>query len=214
MSATHVAMFKERFAAAVMAGEKRQTLRPVGKRKYAAGDYVLLSKWSGEPRRSKQVRLGEGRLVQVATVVLERGGVTVGKAKLPPEAAETFAKADGFGSLAEMEKYFREEFGRPLPWAGQLLVWDPAARRPSAAPAKKPKPAPRKAPVRKVFGRLKRAVNYGTEEKPELKLTWFEMRQDGLHVRVLGARKRKEVFWPLSKLANGAKSGQMQLFVP
>jgi len=82
---------------------------------------------------------------------------------------------------------------------------------------------PRKRPVRRVFGRMLRAVPVSDEVRdPEtgevskpaaLKSFWFELKQDGLHVRRFRARRRSEIVWPLRKLANGTwAGGQMQMF--
>ncbi len=86
-----------------------------------------------------------------------------------------------------------------------------------------PPKQPRKAPVRHVRGRMLRAIEVkpgisdgdgGWLKEPVLKSFWFELRQDGLHVRRFRQSKKRARVWPFQHLANGAGSreGQMEMF--
>jgi hypothetical protein len=70
-----------------------------------------------------------------------------------------------------------------------------------------------KKPVRRLFSTVVKAMDYAPtgESEPVLKLTRFTFQRDGLHVRVVGARRKSERTVPLEKLVNMAKE-QPELF--
>ena len=66
-------------------------------------------------------------------------------------------------------------------------------------------------PVRRVFGRIRKAVNIGTAAEPVLKRVQFELTATGLVVRPVGGRKARAKTWPFEVLANVVKT-QIDLF--
>ena len=58
--------FQERFKKIVEAGKKRQTIRPASlfREKLKVGDLVYLRSWIGAAYRSKQEKLGTGRVTE------------------------------------------------------------------------------------------------------------------------------------------------------
>jgi hypothetical protein len=102
--------FKARFAAAVQAGRKRQTIRPRRKRPIQAGDQLYL--YTG--MRTKACRkLLEAPCQSVVRVELDRDEVRLGGYPLPAAAWEAFAQADGFASFEEMIAWFDQQYGLP-----------------------------------------------------------------------------------------------------
>jgi hypothetical protein len=114
-----VRMFKPRFAPLVETGAKLQTIRPVPVRRPQPGDIISLRAWEGAPYRSKQRVLREAKVTAVLDVLLTESGIILGL--LPLEAADGFAKADGFDSWSDMRDWFNETHG--LPFAGILICW-------------------------------------------------------------------------------------------
>lgn len=115
-----VRMFKPQFAAAVKAGTKRQTVRPVPKRMPAAGDWISLRTWSGAPYRSRQMVLGESVIERVARCSIDVAGLVTIDGE---PAADGFALADGFRSHRELVEWFRAQHG--LPFEGVVIFWLP-----------------------------------------------------------------------------------------
>ena len=116
-----VRMFKPRFAPLVEAGMKLQTVRPTPKRRPAAGDTISLRCWTDKPYRSKQRILREAEISEVMDVAIYADSLHVGYRRLSAEQRDAFAKADGFGSFAELVEWFRETHG--LPFEGILIAW-------------------------------------------------------------------------------------------
>lgn len=127
-----VRMFKPQFAPLVKRGKKRNTIRPLPKRKRdqpKIGDLESWRMWRGKPYRSKQVKLATVRLVDVVRTTIRRDGVMlkVGKHKLMMaeftelgrQMLEAFARADGFRSWSRMKAWFEHEHG--LPFTGNSI---------------------------------------------------------------------------------------------
>lgn len=122
-----VRMFKPRFAALVKSGAKLQTIRPTPKRMPRPGDILDARQWSGKPYRSKQIKLGEFIIANVAKVELRTYAVmmefktfTAAHAANTP-SADAFARADGFTHWGDMLAWFEREHG--LPFDGILILW-------------------------------------------------------------------------------------------
>jgi hypothetical protein len=110
--------FKRQFAERVLRGAKRTTVRPgvrfkVGDRFY--GYYGM---------RTKQVlKLVEGKVIAADVIEVVRGAVTVAGRMLTLGEAHALAVGDGFSGLVEFCAFFAKQYG--LPFAGQLVQWDP-----------------------------------------------------------------------------------------
>jgi len=131
-----VRMFKPRFAAAVEAGTKRQTVRPMPKRMPRRGDTISLRCWIGAPYRSKQRVLREAKIERVAEIVIAADEVLPIKIRPMQDdrderrylnlsyspTPDDFARADGFADWTEMREWFAREHG--LPFAGIVIFWD------------------------------------------------------------------------------------------
>jgi hypothetical protein len=126
---SHVFLFQERFAQAVIDGKKLQTIRLFRKRMPAAGDLIDLRKWSGLPYRSQQVRLAIAPCLSVANVTIRRSEIDVwyrsGESSRhildKREFLDLFAQADGFENFADMVKWF--ESTHQLPFLGMRVQW-------------------------------------------------------------------------------------------
>lgn len=110
--------FKKRFAEAVEAGWKLQTIRAPRKRPIKPGDRLYL--YTG--MRTKGCRkLGEGRCTATTKIGVREHGITCGLQIVIARWRESFAELDGFGSWIEMREWFRKEY--ELPFTGVLIEW-------------------------------------------------------------------------------------------
>ena len=103
-------LFSRRFAPAVEAGTKRQTIRPPRKRPIRAGDQLSLREWTGAPYRSKQRTLGFGVCMSVEPVEI---GLDF--------ADDEESRRDGFADAADMRQWFEATHG--LPFHGLRISW-------------------------------------------------------------------------------------------
>ena len=116
--------FKERFAADVEAGRKRQTIRRKRKRPTKPGDVLYL--YVG--MRTKRCRkLGEATCKSVEPIlIMGLYNITLypednerRRALSGPEI-DQLALDDGFASAAELERFFWKE----LPFKGEIIRWE------------------------------------------------------------------------------------------
>jgi len=127
--------FSARFADLVESGKKRQTIRAERKRPFKVGDRAYL--YTGM-RTKKCRKLGEGRVVQVLEVVIDRerlqwetpnGEVADGiEVPAPSALADDMARQDGFRDYTDMADWFEKTHGKThgLPFCGVLVRWVPA----------------------------------------------------------------------------------------
>ena len=121
-----VRMFKPRFAPLVKSGAKRQTIRPLPKRVPNIGDLESWRQWSGLPYRSPQVELAEVRITMLEVFALLNAadfglvGDPMREAWLGINSWNAFARADGFGSMEELVKWFEAE--HDLPFIGLVIT--------------------------------------------------------------------------------------------
>lgn len=121
--------FKARFAAPILAGTKRQTIRKprVGRHRHARdGEKIQL--YTG--LRTKQVRLlGVAECLGTASVRLnflrDRVNVDDGAswAFSAPERLDAFARNDGLADWADMKATFREIHGDLVEFFGVIIYW-------------------------------------------------------------------------------------------
>lgn len=145
-----IRLFQPRFVPSVERGLKTCTVRKRPKRMPRPGDLIECRYWSGKPYRSKQVWCAEGRITRVVECRIKAGGVALGPAPkvlidargfevgtITPMETEfpdkdAFARADGFGSFAEMWEWFCEHHGLraghlaspPPEFTGVLIQWE------------------------------------------------------------------------------------------
>lgn len=118
--------FKARFVPAILAGEKRQTIRPERKsparfadkgEQFAittgarTPDYRVVASAICKHNQPVSLYFGDAPSFDVG------GRLWVRDAEL-----EKFAKADGFNGWGELEKFFREVHG-PGDFSGRLVTW-------------------------------------------------------------------------------------------
>jgi hypothetical protein len=128
--------FQSRFAAAVEAGRKAQTIRAPRKdgRVPQPGQTAYL--YTGM-RSSACRKLGEGRIIEAKNILIDEDGAFISDVSLPLCDAlandgaykvltegkrDVFAQADGFTDWQEMVSWFRATHG--LPFVGHLIMWD------------------------------------------------------------------------------------------
>ncbi len=115
--------FQPRFASLVESGEKRQTIRPEGKRVHAKpGDTVHL--FTGMRTRNCR-KLGEAVCIISEPIVIDTATLRVG---VPPGFTwrrSYFAIQDGFKDWEDLLEWFRATHG--LPFIGRLIQWAPLA---------------------------------------------------------------------------------------
>ena len=117
--------FQARFVDQIVSGEKRQTIRPIGKRRHAEpGDRLQL--YTG--MRTKACR----KLVEPDPVCVEASVIVLHETEvfMPEHMLETtvsalngIARADGFKHWQEMCDWFADTHG--LPFEGVLIKWEP-----------------------------------------------------------------------------------------
>ena len=115
--------FQQRFADAVAAGTKRQTIRKERKRPIKRGDKLILGTWEAVPYRSKVRRLGEAVCTRVDSITIGNfsGRIDINGHRIEWIERYLLALADGFGSPEEMMRWFEEQHG--LPFAGVIIGW-------------------------------------------------------------------------------------------
>ena len=119
-------MFLKRFAPPILAGTKRQTIRPPRKRPIKVGDSLSLRIWSGEAYRSRQETLFDTTCSAVFDIAIRSKGYRLGKGlPLPIMPLDDFARADGFEDWALFLAHFDGFYG--LPFYGVLYLWEPPA---------------------------------------------------------------------------------------
>ena len=113
--------FKERFAANVAVGRKRQTVRVRRKRPIRPGDRLYL--YTG--MRTKRCRkLGEATCKRVDEIVIELNvdeTIWVNGQTLSRPERLVLARADGFVSVGRFVAFFRRTYG--LPFEGVIVKW-------------------------------------------------------------------------------------------
>lgn len=108
-----VLMFRTRFHAPLLSGQKRQTIRRQGGRVIRPGEELSLRAWLDKPYRSKQHELLQVRCLAVVPIEITapRPGkleVKLGTDTLGPMEAECFARDDGFEDMADMAAFWGE----------------------------------------------------------------------------------------------------------
>ena len=122
--------FQKQFADDVESGKKKQTVRPVGKRRHAkVGDALQL--YYGQ--RTKQCRkLRDAVCVRMDKIAIQTFGVRLDSDSGALQASdmageglvwlENFAKRDGFESWEAMRDWFEQQHS--LPFEGVLIMWE------------------------------------------------------------------------------------------
>ena len=116
--------FKKQFAAKVESGEKRQTFRVNGKRPHPKPGDTLYHYIGMRTKQCRRLRVAQCRSVEPTTLdILEtpHGNVMevfVNGARVDREA---YAKADGFSSAEEMQRFFEHAHGFPA--CGVTIKW-------------------------------------------------------------------------------------------
>ena len=113
--------FKKQFADKVESGEKKQTIRPVGKRRHAkVGDALQL--YTGQ-RSTSCRKLRDAVCVFTASVRIDTDKFTSRSPFVAQyDGVDGIAKADGFESWEAMRDWFDEQHG--LPFEGVLIMWE------------------------------------------------------------------------------------------
>ena len=127
--------FKPRFVIPIELGEKRHTIRAVGKKRHARpGDTLQLM--TGPRMRPRKI--GEATCVDVRPITLAFGDATKrpfvcfgdpsdagpGDILITPAELDDFARADGFADWQALADFWAETHA-PLPaeWTGIIITW-------------------------------------------------------------------------------------------
>jgi len=110
--------FMAKFAPAVEAGAKRQTIRRTARCK--PGDALQL--YTGQ-RTPVCRKIGEAVCWRVRPVTIAEDYLVLDGWRLPSGDAHQFARADGFVTLEKMRRFFRKQYG--LPFEGFVIEWRP-----------------------------------------------------------------------------------------
>lgn len=124
-----VVMFQSRFVHKILSGEKRQTIRRLGKRNPpAVGERLSLRFWTGSPYRSPQSKIANAVVVQVRKIQVdvllkadECVAIVASNGVLTSEEMQRLAMADGFDGVWQMVAWFRDNHG--LPFEGHEIRW-------------------------------------------------------------------------------------------
>ena len=135
--------FQPRFAAKIQSGQKRQTIRQLGKRRHArCGEPVQL--YTGMRTSACRKLIHPDPLcTAVAPIAISEAGLTRIAAFSPLNDVEghplddDFARADGFETAAEMLTWSNEAYG--LPFTGFLIIWAPITAEAQTRSAEVPK---------------------------------------------------------------------------
>jgi len=124
-----VKIFQDRFAASILDGTKRSTIRNLPKRLEdwpQPGDLINARQWSGRPYGSPQRSLCELLVTGVSEITIEEDGIThdMNGCSVPPGSPyhDTVARQEGFKDWDEMKKWFVENY-YSLPFTGILIEW-------------------------------------------------------------------------------------------
>lgn len=131
-----VLLFMSRFHEPIRSGRKRQTIRRTRKRPIQIDEPLSLRYWTGAAYRSKQETLLETKCVGSFNVNItwdfdeDTLLIRTTKAPLTHREANAFARNDGFESLEDMAKFWRDVHGmgnpmiyEPEPFVGQCILW-------------------------------------------------------------------------------------------
>lgn len=126
-----VLLFKPRFAPRVVAGTKRQTIRPMRVYPIVLGDILSLRMWKKRPYQSKQmILLPPVTCLSAVPIELSlhfgKFYVQVGGSDLSAIDIARLAIADGFRDVSEFELFFFPELKQPDPFRvfnGCLIRW-------------------------------------------------------------------------------------------
>lgn len=124
---THLLNFKAQFAASVLRGRKRQTMRPRRKRPIQVGDTLRL--YTGL-RTKEAVLLREVECREVRSCRLFEGGIFIDTpagtsaefTKAESQAGMKLANADGFADYFDMMAFFKKLYGEQ-PIHLELIQW-------------------------------------------------------------------------------------------
>lgn len=123
-----VLMFRKRYVTPILAGTKRQTIRPARKRPLQDGVVLSLRHWYAKAYRSPQVEFATVLCTGSVPIEIAAHGVRFGLAPWCDNLAalDEFARGDGFGNWKEMKEVFESPLGYGLPFQGVLIRWEPA----------------------------------------------------------------------------------------
>lgn len=111
--------FKKQFAQLVESGEKRQTIRRIGK-SHGWLEGARLALYTGQ-RTAYCRKLGEAKIAAIRRLTIYEAGVYLNGEQLVGEALIAFVRADGFNSVDEFFAFFRDHYG--LPFVGRVVYW-------------------------------------------------------------------------------------------
>ena len=116
-------MFLNRFDQPILAGTKRQTIRPPRKRPIKVGDALSLRVWTGTAYRSPQRTLIDTTCSAVFDIEIQATGYRLGTGQMQTDL-DDFAMGDGFADWEEFIGHFEGFYG--LPFQGTLIQWEVA----------------------------------------------------------------------------------------
>lgn len=123
----HIFLFRKRFHAPVVSGDKLQTCRGVRKRPVRPGDLLSLRGWTARPYGSPQFVLRESPCLSVEPIAIRTGrkrvAIEVAGVRLDDEEVWRFVRADGFRDAEDFRRYRLANY--PPSSSGILIRWEP-----------------------------------------------------------------------------------------
>lgn len=116
-------MFLKRFEQPILAGTKRQTIRPPRKRPIKVGDALSLRVWTEKAYRSPQRTLLDTTCIATFDILITRHGYRLNAGRMQTDL-DDFARGDGFADWLEFIGHFDGFYG--LPFQGVLIQWEAA----------------------------------------------------------------------------------------
>lgn len=135
-------LFQREFVPGILRGDKGTTIRCTAG-DLEIGDRFSLRVWTGAPYRSPQEEFAQATVQSIEPVIIRNSILKLGTVVLlatgqhhttwleatEPEYLAWVARRDGFSTWAELTTWFQRIHG--LPFAGQLITWDPRSLTPA-----------------------------------------------------------------------------------
>jgi len=113
-----ILQFKKRFVEKVLNGSKLNTIRANKGSRWKVGSIIHF--WQGSPRNpsAEPYQFGLGKVTKILPIKINPKANIVLLDGKQVKDLESFARADGFESWAEMFKFF------PVNFSGSIIYWD------------------------------------------------------------------------------------------
>ncbi len=114
--------FKPQFAPLIATGQKRQTIRALGKRRPPIPGEPLQLYTGLRTKQARKLLDPDPLCKSVRPILIDHGSVTVEGQRLTAGQVFELAQSDGFNSLVDFVKFFQETHGKVF--EGILIEWE------------------------------------------------------------------------------------------